>query len=534
MKKRTQTITIFSLFLSFFLGCNQYREPHAVLLEMEKLFLNHPDSAWIALENLNIEKQFDEHDRSYYYLLLTEARNKNEVSLLSSDSLIDFALQKINAKTYPALAAKAHLLKGRIKNELQEPQEAIKSFYQGIALLEESDIDLDILSKLYDELGTTYLYQFMYEDALAVFHKEYENDLKIGDPRGLAFSLRNFGSLYQFKEQEDSAFYYLNEALKFAKQSEDSVYLCDFIYNDLALWYMENNEYEQALLEMDKIKIEADNNRFLKSGLFIHLGQLDSARILLKAINTSDIYSRAGIYDRLSLIATKENDFESALQYSEIYHSIIDSINDANKVKDIKIIDHKYKSETVVDRLKEQHKKRTMIILFSFIIAILTVILFLLSISKKRKVEKVRRDKEFANLRAEIALTENEILKMQTANEKNLLLIETKEEEKMQLLNSLFEIEKSVFRKKEVYAKLQKNNSNTRKGLSSQEMNALFIAVEESFVETIKQLKQRNPGIKQDVVAVYCLKKIGFVSKEIGLFFNKEESTIRYKLRGIR
>lgn len=531
----------FLFFLTILLSaCNRTKEIAPVLQEAEALLGEYPDSALTVLENLYPGKEFNRRDRSLYYLLLTEARGKNDISLIESDSLIDYAIKTIDAKVDPDLSAKAYLFKGRIQNELQEPAKAAEAFLKGISLLEEKKKAPSILSKLYDELGSAHLCEFQYDEALGFFRKEYEIDQEIGDPRGIAFSLMNFGSVYLFQDKIDSALHYFDEALEYAKQSPDSVYLSDYIHNNLSILHLEKGKYSMALLEIDKIKNLHESDLLNKAKALIYLGQADSAHILLlDLISSHDINIRCIANRYLGEIAERRNDFEIALQYRKEYISIFSRIIEQNRAAEIQIVDHKHNWETAASKLKNRHRQRLNFIGF---LGLFTGG-FLFYLNRKRKAEKDQQDKEIANLRAEIALSENTILKLQHENEKNFSLLEEKKEEKKRFANSLLEIEKKIFMKKKIYFRIlkiapSKNNSQRtlqkeRERLKKEELIKLVSDVKESFAGTIKQKQQDYPEESTENIIAYCLRQSDFTSSDVGWFLNKDGSTIRHKTSGI-
>jgi hypothetical protein len=531
MKK---SLSLYFLILFFLFGCTLKQEFDPVLSEIENLRINDPDSVYLVLEGLYPGKDFDTRNRAYYYILLTEARNEKGISLLECDSLIDFAVKNTNKSKYPALLAKAYLLKGRIQNELEEPQEAIQTFRKGIMIAEEIESASAVLSKLYDDLGNTYLNEFIYDKAKEIFQNEYALDLKMGNNRDIALSLRNFAWLYLFTEKMDSSYIYLDEALKYAKRSEDPGSLYDILYNDLSIWYAESGEYEKALEIANAVETQTDKHKLNKSELFIHLNYLDSARMLLSEIpDSEDIYTQLMINKYLSIIATKENDFKSALEYNKNFLALLDRVNNESKDKEIRIIDHKHNAQIVINRMEEKQSRINLIIVFAFILMIVSFIFLLSHFKRKRKEEADKVEKEIVELKNQILATDNEILQLQSTNEEHCLLLEAKTKEKEQLLDSLYEIEVNIFRKKKIYQKLEQIKSGKLSSLTSSKKNKLMEDLRESFVETLKQLRTKHPEFKEDRFLVACLRKSGYNSREIGIFLNYDDSTIRKKYGNI-
>ena len=532
-----------NLFLVFFIlslslsGCDKKYEMNPVLLEIEKELIENPENVLSTLDSLYPGESFNDVDRSFYYILLTEARSRNDVSLLESDSLIDYSIKKLSSKSHSTLLARAYLSKGRVLDELEEPHKAVEIFYKGIDLLEKGVPDSIVLSKLYDELGNAFLYEFIYDKAMDAFRKELEIDRKLADIRGIAFSLRNIGSVFHFVEKPDSASYYYNEALKHAKQSKDSTYICDFIYNDISLLYKDNNEYEKALSEMNKIRNREEYMELNISKLLFLMGERDVAHAkFLEAQYSPNIYNRMSSKKYLSLINEKDQKFETALQYYKEYFSIIDSIRTESKYKEMKIIDHKHKSEIAVNQLKEKYQKVRMTIISIFIIILFILILLFSHFNKKQKLERSRKNLEIAELKERIAFTNYELIELKTNNEKNHMDSERKAREKEQLLDSLFQLEKNTFEKKKIYKKIQvvridetKRKIKGKEFLTTKEMTELSLEIHKSFPETIKYLKQDSLYDNPEQIMIHCLKRLNFSAKEIGLIFNQDASTIYRK-----
>ena len=451
-----KSLSCFFLALSLSLGgCSTKYEINPVLLKIEKKLIEDPGNALFTLENLHLEGSFNDIDIAFYYILLAEARSQNGISLSESDALIDFSIKTLNDKFYPALLARAYLSKGRVQNELEEPHKAMEMFYEGIKLLEKKDLTSVVLSKLYDEVGTILLYGFVYEEAIDAFRKGFEIDRKLGDIRKITFSLHNIGTAFHFMEETDSAFFYYNEALRYAKQSEDSTNLCDSIHNEIP-----------------------------------------------------------------------------TLQYHKQHLSITDSTHVKNEHCEIKFINYKQKSEITSDHIRKIYGRLFSTIISVFIIISLSTLIFFFYRDRKQRMETKKMMMDLTSLREKIISSDNEISVLKIREKHNILLIQKKTIERKEFLDSLFQMEINHFRKRKINRKIIKVKTipTMIDKLTVKDINKLHLDIQETFIETIKQLKRSNPNITKEQILIVCLRKLNLTFKEIGLLLNYNETTIRRKI----
>jgi tetratricopeptide (TPR) repeat protein len=267
----------------FALGCTKSRKVTPVLSDIEKSMVNNFDSAWAMLDTLNF-KTVDPYNKSYYYLLLTEGKYRNDSSLLASDTLMDFALANLDKKKDKLLTAKALLFKARIQSELNNTQEAIRYYDDAQAILKKNNIEQrKILSIIYDDLGKLYNQQHQHNEALAMFWEGYYSDIVTSYKVGQTISLKNIGCTYFYLQKPDIALYYLKQALALAQLTPDSISLKDDISADITAHYGNNGaknesysqEYEKLMTAIESIaktdELQIINQKHKMETAIIHL-----------------------------------------------------------------------------------------------------------------------------------------------------------------------------------------------------------------------------------------------------------------------
>jgi hypothetical protein len=65
-------------------------------------------------------------------------------------------------------------------------------------------------------MGTLFLYQDMYDEALMVFKEAYQCDVLLKDSTGIVYDLRDIAVIYRYKNNIDSSLYYYRKAYDLA------------------------------------------------------------------------------------------------------------------------------------------------------------------------------------------------------------------------------------------------------------------------------------------------------------------------------
>jgi tetratricopeptide (TPR) repeat protein len=236
----------------FAMACSMRRGGDPVLREVRQVLDRQPDSALLILEGID-SRSMTPRSQAGYSLLLVEALDMNELSLLAADSLLDVALGYLREEKDTKRTAEALLYKGRVWDEKRAYERAVGAYLEAANLLLPGEDDRPTLSKIYDDLGQVYLKQNLPAKALEMFRKGYDLDHEMADPTGLTVSLRNIGRTHLTMHRPDSALHYLHQACRLAGQTADSIHFRDLIYADLSASYDAMGEYETALRYLKKI-----------------------------------------------------------------------------------------------------------------------------------------------------------------------------------------------------------------------------------------------------------------------------------------
>ena len=225
-----------------------------------------------------------------------------------------------------------------------------------------------------------------------------------------AEALRELGDFYQYHGQFDSSAYYLDQALKYAEQSESLEAKRDCL-SAFHVMYFNAGDYEKSanyLSQFWQASIaDADDNLLMyyyhdMGNIFYESGNLDSAdyyysRLEELVSQTEPNEDTWFYYGVLSDYAEELGDYETACKYGCLYE-------EGNNLKEIEqqennlaLISHKYDSEVMQNELNRKIIIKQRIIVIVSLVATLVLAALLVS-----QIRLARRRKREAEINAEL------------------------------------------------------------------------------------------------------------------------------------
>lgn len=395
MNKFLQNITsLVAIVLFLIMGaCNNH--PQApILLEVEKIIEEQPDSALSILNKVENINQLSEKDHATYCLLLTQAQDLNYITH-TSDSLIKIAATYFEKSNDKHKASLSYYYMGRVNTDLHDALKA-QEFYLKALEIGEKTKDYHLLAKICNNLGTLYNYQDIYDLALPMQKKAlyYINMEQKQDTVNMSYILRNTARTFTLMNLEDSAVIYHKQALKYSRP-----YNISSILVDLGNIYIYKNEYVEAKKYIDLAQNSTTILKTLypiylsKGKLLSAMGQLDSAKYYLtQCSQSSNIYTQAGSLYYLAQVALKENDLNNYVKYTETYSTLRDSITKHSHFENIRIAQSMFNYQRIAKE-KDQFEKKAaqrMIFIYQVIIIFFLTIAIFIFIFKREKIKKKR------------------------------------------------------------------------------------------------------------------------------------------------
>lgn len=395
MNKFLLHITSFVVIILFlFMGACHNHPQAPMLLEVEKIIEEQPDSALSILNKVENINQLSEKDHATYCLLLTQAQDLNYITH-TSDSLIKIAATYFEKSNDKHKASLSYYYMGRVNTDLHDALKA-QEFYLKALEIGEKTKDYHLLAKICNNLGTLYNYQDIYDLALPMQKKAlyYINMEQKQDTVNMSYILRNTARTFTLMNLEDSAVIYHKQALKYSRP-----YNISSILVDLGNIYIYKNEYVEAKKYIDLAQNSTTILKTLypiylsKGKLLSAMGQLDSAKYYLtQCSQSSNIYTQAGSLYHLAQVALKENDLNNYVKYTETYSTLRDSITKHSHFENIRIAQSMFNYQRIAKE-KDQFEKKAaqrMIFIYQVIIIFFLTIAIFIFIFKREKIKKKR------------------------------------------------------------------------------------------------------------------------------------------------
>lgn len=546
MNKFLQNITsLVAIVLFLIMGaCNNH--PQApILLEVEKIIEEQPDSALSILNKVENINQLSEKDHATYCLLLTQAQDLNYITH-TSDSLIKIAATYFEKSNDKHKASLSYYYMGRVNTDLHDALKA-QEFYLKALEIGEKTKDYHLLAKICNNLGTLYNYQDIYDLALPMQKKAlyYINMEQKQDTVNMSYILRNTARTFTLMNLEDSAVIYHKQALKYSRP-----YNISSILVDLGNIYIYKNEYVEAKKYIDLAQNSTTILKTLypiylsKGKLLSAMGQLDSAKYYLtQCSQSSNIYTQAGSLYHLAQVALKENDLNNYVKYTETYSTLRDSITKHSHFENIRIAQSMFNYQRIAKE-KDQFEKKAaqrMIFIYQVIIIFFLTIAIFIFIFKREKIKKKRltelKEEQYKRSQQYIENNNKQIFQLTET-------LHSKQEEMSEVERQLYEARKlmlemenrQIFEKQGTILLLEKDFHNSsiyirihREDdiqLSPSEWEELHQLIDATYPDFTNRLIRLYPQISIEEIHICYLVKMQLSIKKIAFIMHITSSEV--------
>lgn len=493
-----------------------------------------PDSVRRALLKM---KPYDlpEADRARYALLLAEATDKCELSLLPCDSLIEFAVRYYHDSDKGK--AGALLYRARLQAEMGRDTLAVKSGQQALDILEDFPHERHYRLLTYGALGRWYANGKLYEKSLEALRQSLHYSRGVKDS---AIAYYNMGYTYGLLKKTDSILICLQKAIKYATVANDSMrlfmafnryglYLTSFSNKqDSALYYihLSSRFIPPTIKESSKVMLYVN-----LGGLYYKRNQCDSAIYYFeKALPLQNLRASIVSLDYIAEIKSEQGDYKSACEYLEKETDLYDSLLYIEQNKDIARLTYQHDADKRVKKEQWRHKRmRTRIIVEGIISILLLSIYFQFRINqRKRKELTYKAECDKAQLKIDLLQKDiegnNDIIHFlqrkathaeeQIAKHKNDLI---EQEQQIQKIYTWFFSQSPIGIKVNQLTEEKKRKVADRHVFSAQERDELYEALSGLHQDYIAELKGKNSKLSNDDLTYLCLKRMGYDAVIISL-----------------
>ena len=522
----------------------------------DSLIHNNPDSAVILLEELKRSMAFEPQATQMYYQLLTiKAKDKAYITH-TSDSLIKTVVKYYEERKDRERLPETYYYAGRVYRDLGDAPQALEYLQKAIESTKDCT-DYRLISRIYSQTGTLYLYQDTYDQALEVFRKAYQYCLSDKDSIGMVYSLRDIGRTFTTLNCADSALYYYKGALKYAEQIHNN-HLVGVVQAELSGLYIQLEMYPEAFTAIQC------SNKYIKghniapfyailADYYYYTNQLDSATFYYtQTASFDDLYQKQGSYKGLGNIARKKGQYKEAMEYFDKYLIYTDSIKDITNTETIRKMQSLYnyqlkeKENSKLQRQAANYKLWNILLVFSLLSLVFLFIAYH-QFRKKKEQQQLVKQERIKQIQKERYAQSNTYLEKNKEQIKEVeLSLHKAEIEKDQLRQDLLKAQKSLIEKNneqitatqrvqkqselalkhsDIYKKFHFAVQGSDEKIGNDDWKELMCAVDEAYNQFTTRLLELYP-MKTIEIQVCVLIKIGLSPAQIAFITIRSRQAI--------
>ena len=542
MKTRLSLLVI--IFLIGWSSCTNRPNYPLAMQEAESYMKSYPDSALYLLETLaDSISSFPEETQMYYHLLCIQAKDKQYIEH-TDDSLINCIVEFYEDYDNAEKQMMAYYYQGSVYRDMNDAPRALKAFQQAVDVSKQDNV---LLAKAYNQMGSLFMYQGLYDEAIKVNRKNIELYTLLGKHNKTSYALRDIARMYGIKAVNDSALFYYKKAYETALADSDTTCYYD-ILGEYGGFNYQIGDVKTAKLSL----LIADKNlhKKYKYNIYLNLGNIykdysiwDSAYYYYqKTLDEGDIYSKYYTYQDLSEMESLKGNPTGAFEYLKLHIKLKDSIDIITQTEAIAKINslynyHHKEKEIGNLKLRETQNKNTNLILLLILLIILIISSFIILYQRRKNriaIEQTKKLKEIeeTNYRKSIAAINenNEMIakldiELKDAQEKNNLLrqklILTQKEilairnKEIIASNNEYELQIATFKQSSIFLLLQRAATDSNIKFTDKNWEEINYHINLAYPNFTTNLYQLYPQLSIIEIRICWLIKLSFSPAEI-------------------
>ena len=479
------------------------------LITIDNIIDTHPDSALIQLRQLGFDVLSGSDNRAYYALLLTQAKYKSFETITDTDT-IEIAVTHFASSEDREKLTRSLIFKGAILEELQDPTNAMRQYKQA----EKTALPTDYYNLGYVNLRMAELYRNAYvgnQMDVDKYKKALTYFTKINNLHYKFVCLSNIVSQFRITNM-DSAYKYSNETLSLAKESKDTLLICD-VLESVARADILSNKFENGKIKaLEALSYgEQFNNDIFYDLCYIYAenNKIDSAEYFIKKVSQPNSEQEIIKFNwAMSKLHAAKGLYKEALSNMKIANAKSDSLQLSSKRINIIQTDHLFDQEMQLQ--KEIHTiNREFRLVYSLALSLIMILLLIFFIYKKNKqnkdlkinIEQIYNELEQCKSNLSLKFKEHEHLNTMLQNHFSVV---------KSLLDSLFRNEKNANK----FISDFKNAFSIAK-LSSNFWQDIYAYADKVNNNIISRIKSQYPILSDDEINFITLISLDFSYIEI-------------------
>ena len=374
-------------------GCSD-REAVERLNRAEHVMEEHPDSALLLIQGVDLSRLRTDKDRALYALLRTQALVKND-AVIASDSLIRTAVDYYTRHPRSTYLMKSNFYMGYVLITLQQHEEAIPYATAAYDMAGECN-DPYWRAKAAEQIGG--LFDTYYGSTVALPYTRESAIMykKCGKYLNYLFTkvdeAREEGNIANHKK----AIAILDTVISEAEKIENNKYILEYAYNSQLFYTTRDNDYERAKTVLDDMKscgdslMVSDHEQFSIIEILVYDGDTEKARALLDKYDPDklEINDRVSYYDSYRRYAKKIGDLKLYSSFTDTLLNIQSDVFANISKRDVIVAqkEHYHNRANEATSLVSKTKSRLFFTLaLSIILIILILIFYRWSVARKNR-----------------------------------------------------------------------------------------------------------------------------------------------------
>ena len=503
----------------------------------------HPDSALSLLTQILHPERLSGKQRADYALLLTQARDKNFLSSLQSDSLIKIAVDYYRDSEENVKAGKALYYYGKVM-ALQDNDTLAMQAYMNAQNRLKNTKEYKTMGLIQEHIGILKNDQRMYDAALKNYQQSINFYLKAGDTLGTVYGCRNIAWLFEKKQNVDSARIYLDKGVSLLKGDTTIPIWPSLLHLKGVLLKKERNYANATSCFLTAIKHEKGIHSipfyyFSLGDLYVQMECFEKAKeCFTQGISSKQVYTQGTAYKYLYLLEKHRNNYAQALYYKEEADSLFDIYRNKKSASNILIVQQKYEKKKLLienELIKEREQKQLYLGIIILVLLVFICYILYLSLKKQyinyyRKRLKKHTKKTFEEIEINKQTIEKYSCKIKELQEQDILMKE-KTQNSINKLNQQITILKNknieiVNIKNGVYIlELLKANKLIKSSISKTEMELFFRYIDMTLGNFTTRLREEY-NLNENNMLLAILVRLDFATEQLTIIFDCETETV--------
>lgn len=520
---------------------------------VERYMEIYPDSALLLLNRIQHPEKLGGKQRADYALLLTQARDKNYLDSLQSDSLIKLAVDYYRDGDDNVKAGKALFYYGKVAALQDKDTIAIQAYLAAQTKLEKTR-EYKLQAFVHEYLGRLNNDRGIYDTALDNFRKSVCYYQEAGDTLGVVYNYRNMARIYDIKQNRDSSFWYLNSGIVLL-EGDSTAPVLPSLLQMLGIAEKKRGNYSIAVNHLlTAIRYERNPNSikhyyFSLGDVYLRMEELDKARKCFKqGLDSKDAFTQSGACNYLYLLEKKKGDYAKALYYKEQSDSLLKIDQNERLRNAISTIQRRYEAGKLrmENKMLEQEKQKQLYfwISISSLLVISCVFLYFWIKKQYRRIyrERLKKHVEKASrvIKGNDQLIGQCFCRIEELQQEKILTKEMAEEQIAELRKRIqvLVIENKTIREEScaigVYVLEQlRKKLLVIENMTSKEKSQVFEYMDLLFNKFASRLKM-DYNLNENNLLLAVLVKLGFSSTELMFAFQSEMNSILKKKQRLK